>query len=253
MSKQQTPLRHPVGDQPAPGAEEEHRQELERGGQADGDAAAGQGEDHPDLRHRLHPVAGERDQLAGEVAAVVGDPEAGEGAAEGFGHRRSPLRARGSAAGSCSSIRSSTSAARSSAARSSGGRSRNRCRQVGGLPRPAAFAAAPGPRWLTLRIEQRPSSGSRTRSTRPARSRWPRIRVAVGRLIRSRSASSLGASGPWRSIVARAAVCEGPRSLPASWRSRRAVRDDREPQARRQLLFEAYGGCGGAWQSSYPR
>ena len=50
------------------------------------------------------------------------------------------------------------------------------------------------------------------------------MRVAVGRLIRSRSASSLGASGPWRSIVASADAWEGPRSLPASWRRRRAVR-----------------------------
>ena len=50
------------------------------------------------------------------------------------------------------------------------------------------------------------------------------MRVAEGRWTRSMSASSLGVSGPWRSIVASAEVSEGERSVPASWRSRRAVR-----------------------------
>ena len=53
------------------------------------------------------------------------------------------------------------------------------------------------------------------------------MRVTVGRLTRSSCASSLGVSGPWRSIVASAAVEVGVRplaSLAASWRSRRAVR-----------------------------
>src|SRR5436190_12857036 len=49
------------------------------------------------------------------------------------------------------------------------------------------------------------------------------MRVALGRWTRSISASSLGVSGPWRSIVARAAVWEGPRFVPASCRRRRAV------------------------------
>ena len=58
-----------------------------------------------------------------------------------------------------------------------------------------------------------PPSSSRTTS-----------RVTVGRWTRSASASSLGVSGPWRSIVASAAVSEGERSVLASWRRRRAVR-----------------------------
>ena len=33
--------------------------------------------------------------------------------------------------------------------------------------------------------------------------------MAVGRWMRSRAASSLGVSGPWRSIVASAAPCDG--------------------------------------------
>ena len=50
-------------------------------------------------------------------------------------------------------------------------------------------------------------------------------RVTVGRWTRSRSASSEGVSGPWRSIVASAAFIEGERSAPASCRSRRAMRE----------------------------
>ena len=53
------------------------------------------------------------------------------------------------------------------------------------------------------------------------------MRVAVGRLTRSISASSLGVSGPWRSTVASAETEVGvsSRSPPAaSWRRRRAVR-----------------------------
>ena len=46
--RKQPPLRHPVGDQAAPGAKEQHRQELQRGGQADGDAGVGEAEDEPD-------------------------------------------------------------------------------------------------------------------------------------------------------------------------------------------------------------
>jgi hypothetical protein len=42
--------------------------------------------------------------------------------------------------------------------------------------------------------------------------------------MRSRAASSLGVSGPWRSITASAAPCDGDSDPPASWRSRRAVR-----------------------------
>ncbi len=78
---QQAPLREAVGEQPAPGAEEQDRQELQRRGQPDRDAAAGQLEDQPDLGDHLHPVAGERDDLPGEVAPVVGDGEGVEGCA----------------------------------------------------------------------------------------------------------------------------------------------------------------------------
>jgi hypothetical protein len=72
---QQPPLRDAVGEQPAPGAEEQHRQELQRGDEADSDARAGQAEDQPDSGDHLHPVARERDQLADEVAAIVGNRE----------------------------------------------------------------------------------------------------------------------------------------------------------------------------------
>ena len=87
----------------------EHRQELQRGGQADGDAGAGELHDQPHLGDDLHPVAGDRDDLAGEVPAVVRDAKGGEGAVQGGAHARSS-----------SSSRSRIAAARSSAARSSG-------------------------------------------------------------------------------------------------------------------------------------
>ena len=113
---QQPPLREAVGEQPAPGAEEEHRQELQRRGQADRDAAAGQAEDQPERGDRLHPVAGERDDLPGEVAPVVGDGERVEAAPY---RGAQPLRR-------SSSIPSRISAARSRVSTSAAGSSRMR-------------------------------------------------------------------------------------------------------------------------------
>ena len=113
---EQAQLRHAVGEQAAPGAEQQHRQELERGGDADGDARAGELHDQPHLGDDLHPVAGDRDDLAGEVPAVVRDREGGEGAPEARAHARSS-----------SSSRSRIAAARSSAARSSGSSFSMRC------------------------------------------------------------------------------------------------------------------------------
>ena len=52
------------------------------------------------------------------------------------------------------------------------------------------------PSGVTVTIEQRPSVGSAARVTRPSSARRARIRVAVGRWIRSALASSLGVSGP---------------------------------------------------------
>ena len=42
--------------------------------------------DQPHLGDGLHPVAGQRDHLAGEVAPVVGDAQGEEGAVQGGGH-----------------------------------------------------------------------------------------------------------------------------------------------------------------------
>ena len=56
---------------------------------------------------------------------------------------------------------------------------------------------------------ERRSCGSAARSTSPASSSRASTRVTVGRWTCSRSASSDGVSGPWRSIVASAAVWEG--------------------------------------------
>ena len=71
------------------------------------------------------------------------------------------------------------------------------------------------------------------------------MRVAVGRLTRSTSASSLGVSGPWRSTVARAEAEVGVSSVPpaaASWRRRRAVRTI----AMRSLAAESVSGVSSA-------
>src|SRR5215212_5917844 len=79
------------------------------------------------------------------------------------------------------------------------------------------------PSVVALTVNERPSEGSATRSTSLASSNRATMRVADGRWMRSSRASSLGVSGPWRSIVASADVWDGPRSVPASCRRRRAV------------------------------
>ena len=107
--QQEPPLREPVGQQPAPGADQQERQELQRRGEADVDARSGQGEDQPHLRDDLHPVPGQGDDLAAEEAAVVRDLERGERCAQG-----------GRQARSRSSSRSRIRAARSSVSSSSG-------------------------------------------------------------------------------------------------------------------------------------
>ena len=77
---------------------------------------------------------------------------------------------------------------------------------------------------VTVMSAERRSPGSAARATSPSASSVVSTRVTVGRCTRSRAASSDGVSGPWRSIVASAAVSVGERPVPDSWRSRRAVR-----------------------------
>ncbi len=71
--REQGAFRKAIGEQPSPGAEEEQRQELKRRGHPDRQAAARQRQDQPHLGDDLGPVAAHRDELAHEVAAVVGD------------------------------------------------------------------------------------------------------------------------------------------------------------------------------------
>ena len=68
---EQAPLVPAVGDHAGPRADQHGRQELQRDGHAQQRARAGQLQDQPRLRDLLHPVAGERDRLRGEVEAVV--------------------------------------------------------------------------------------------------------------------------------------------------------------------------------------
>ena len=78
---QQPSLGDPVGDHAGERREQQERQELETGGDADGGAAvAGQLEDQPVLGDPLHPGADVRHDAAGGVPAVV---RVGEGAERG--------------------------------------------------------------------------------------------------------------------------------------------------------------------------
>jgi hypothetical protein len=56
-AREQRALGEPVGQHAAPRAEQQDREELQAGGHADGDAAAGELHDQPHLGHDLHPVA----------------------------------------------------------------------------------------------------------------------------------------------------------------------------------------------------
>ena len=69
---------------PPYGGQDQHRQELQRGGDADGDAgAAGQLEHQPVLGDPLHPGADVGDEGSGDVDPVVAAPERGEHAGRG--------------------------------------------------------------------------------------------------------------------------------------------------------------------------
>ena len=136
-----------------------------RGRQADGDAAAGQLEDQPDLGDRLHPVAGERDDLPGEVAPVVRDGEGVEAAPHRGAQPRSSSQQVHEVLGQAlledlGARRSRVSTSRR-AGRACAAPGRRSCGRAGG-------AAARGPSAVTLTRALRPSSGSGARSTRPA-------------------------------------------------------------------------------------
>ena len=73
---QQLALVAAVGDEPGPGAEHEHRQELAGGEHADGDAVVvGQMEHEQRLSDQGQPVADLRHELAAEEQAEVADLE----------------------------------------------------------------------------------------------------------------------------------------------------------------------------------
>lgn len=112
----QLALLEAVGDHPSVGSEQQCRQELHRHHRAERGAAAGEFEHEPSLREALHPRAGERDDLAEEVQAVVAKAQRRKGAARQSGDplvHESATR-RSSSAGSAA-IRVSMSSAPSSA------------------------------------------------------------------------------------------------------------------------------------------
>ena len=67
-----------VGDHPGDRREQQDRQELQAGRQAEGAGAAGEGEDEPVLGDALHPGPGVGDQRPGGEQPVVADPQGGE-------------------------------------------------------------------------------------------------------------------------------------------------------------------------------
>ena len=71
--QQQLALGEAVGDDAAVEPEEQHRQELQRGGDADRGGGAGEAEHQPVLGDALHPGAGVGHHLAGGEEPVVTD------------------------------------------------------------------------------------------------------------------------------------------------------------------------------------
>ena len=194
---------------------------------ADGDAAAGELHDQPHLGDRLHPVARDRDDLAGEVAAVVGDAKGGEGAADGGASR----------AASSSSSRSRMSAARVERGAVLGLQRAQALGEEGVLARARRSQQRAARRRVTLTSDERPVGrvGVRARRGPPPRA-WRAAAWRSGAGCARASASSLGVSGPWRSMRReRRALASGDRPTPASWRSRRAVRVIAEAQAGRRV------------------
>ena len=205
-------LEHAVGPHARPSAQQQHRRELERGGQAERDATARQAKNEPDLRDRLDPRAAAGEHLADEEAPVVRDRQGRERATDVTPHSRP-------SSSSPRAARSPAPAGRVPPDRAGSSRSARevvlRLRSPRRVRRPSGVTCSRAPR---------PSSSSGMRSIRPA---WPSravTRLIVGRWTCSILASSDGVRGPTRSIVDRAAAWVGESPGPASWRRRRAVR-----------------------------
>ena len=77
-----------VGQRAAPGAEEQHRSELQADRDPEVQGAAREAQDQPVLGHGLHPGAAHRDDLAEEVEPVVVDAQGAERAAQEAGAGR---------------------------------------------------------------------------------------------------------------------------------------------------------------------
>ena len=89
---EQPPLRLPVGDQPGVRRDEQERQELQAGRDAERGAGVGELENQPVLGDPLHPGAGVADQTAHRVDAEVADREGLERGAHAW-ERRSRIGA----------------------------------------------------------------------------------------------------------------------------------------------------------------
>ncbi len=204
-----------IGDQPTERSEQQHRQELEAGGNGDVEAGAVQDEeDEVGLRDGLHPGARHGDDLAREVQAVVAHRDGPEGAAPGLADL-----APGGSSNRCSSR--ATSSARLAAAR------RRRADRAGGPGRrPWRCGSGPARALAGRSCARAPLQPvADVGDARPPGRRRPGWRrsgssSAAGRC--SRAASSPRVGLPWRRTEASADAWAGDASPPsACWRSRR--------------------------------
>ena len=240
-----------IDDDAGEGAEQQQREVLERGGRAEDDARAAELQHEPGERDGLHPGAADREGLADEVAAVVGDRQARRTCG---GRRRScgPSSRRRLIGGGLPGRRRARSGRRrrrGARARRSrrGGRRRpaGRAHRGGGRARrrgrPAARRAARCRPSVISTSATRPSVGSATRATQPSPSSVPTIRLMDGGCTFSMAARAPMVSGPSRCTLARADSWDW--VMPeAFWRRRRATRSRAR---RRRLTSSAGAGCGG--------
>ncbi len=201
------PLVEAVGDQAAVRGQDQHGQELQGGGDADGDArAAGQLEHQPVLGHPLHPGADVGDEGSGDVDPVVAEPKSREHAAGArlSGGLRvgrvSPSIGRATSTLTLRFILPSTGMARRSSSRSPGSSSVRRTASHSSRRRRLASSRARPSSVSPTRL-WRPSRGSGVRVRRPLASRAFTRRVTVGGRTFSSAASSPMVRSPRRSRI----------------------------------------------------
>ena len=195
---QQPPLREAVGEQAAPGAEEQHRQELQRRGHADRDAAAGEARGSARPRRPSASSCPRARRAGRRSSAGSWGPRASR--RSGAGRRSEPLAPRSPSSMPLEDLGGALQRLHVVVRKVA-----HAARQVGVLapaqaPQPLAAGGGDADQGAAA------VGGVGRALDQALPSRKPSVRVAVGRLTRSISASSLGVSGPCRSTVASAAA-----------------------------------------------